>query len=137
MGLILDSSVVVAQERLGRSAYQMIDAIRLANNDPELALSVVTVLELAHGVARADTHQRRRNRQKFLDDLLAAIPIYPVTTPMAFRAGLIDGRSRADGKTIPLADLLIAVTALELGYSVATANVRHFEMIPGVVLTSL
>jgi len=27
---------------------------------------------------------------------------------------------------------LIGVTALELGYSVATTNVRHFQMIPGL-----
>jgi predicted nucleic acid-binding protein len=31
-----------------------------------------------------------------------------------------------------LIDLLIAVTALELGYRVATANVRHFLMVPGL-----
>jgi predicted nucleic acid-binding protein len=31
---------------------------------------------------------------------------------------------------LPLADLLIGVTAFEFGYSVATRNVRHFRMIP-------
>jgi predicted nucleic acid-binding protein len=31
-----------------------------------------------------------------------------------------------------LSDLLIGVTALELGYSVATRNLRHFKMIPGL-----
>jgi predicted nucleic acid-binding protein len=29
------------------------------------------------------------------------------------------------------------VTALELGYSVATANLRHFQMIPGLKIVSL
>jgi len=33
---------------------------------------------------------------------------------------------------LPLADLLIGVTALELGYSVTTGNLRHFQMIPGL-----
>jgi predicted nucleic acid-binding protein len=31
-----------------------------------------------------------------------------------------------------LADLLIGVTALEFGYRIAKANVRHFKMVPGV-----
>jgi predicted nucleic acid-binding protein len=33
---------------------------------------------------------------------------------------------------IPLADLQIGVTALELGYAVATHNARHFRMIPNL-----
>ena len=59
MGLILDSSVVIAAERLGQTAYQMLEAISQQKQDPEIALSVVTVVELAHGIARADTPQRR------------------------------------------------------------------------------
>ena len=35
------------------------------------------------------------------------------------------------------ADLLIGVTALELGYSVATGNLRHFELVPGLSVTQL
>ena len=31
-----------------------------------------------------------------------------------------------------LGDLLIGVTALEVGFGVATANLRHFGMIPGL-----
>jgi predicted nucleic acid-binding protein len=36
-----------------------------------------------------------------------------------------------------LADLLIGATALELGYSVATNNSRHFELIPGLTVKKL
>jgi predicted nucleic acid-binding protein len=41
-------------------------------------------------------------------------------------------RYAAKGIRVPLADLLIGVTALELDYSVATANPQHFERIPGL-----
>ena len=47
MGLILDSSVVIAAERQGQTAYQMLEAIGAQAADPEIAVSVVTVLELA------------------------------------------------------------------------------------------
>jgi predicted nucleic acid-binding protein len=41
---------------------------------------------------------------------------------------------QAAGTRIALADLLIGVTALELGYSVATANTRHFQSIPNLTV---
>jgi predicted nucleic acid-binding protein len=44
---------------------------------------------------------------------------------------------QAAGKRIALADLLIGSTALELGYSVATANVRHFATIPDLSIERL
>ena len=59
MGLILDSSVVIAAERLWQTAYQMLEAIRIQADDPEIAISVVSVLELAHGIVRADTDAAR------------------------------------------------------------------------------
>lgn len=136
MGLILDSSVVIAAERRGQSAYQMLEAIGAQAGDPEIALSVVTVLELAHGIARANTQARHAARQKFLDDLLIGMPVHPVTVPVALRAGQIDGQLQAAGTRVALADLLIGTTALVLGHAVATGNTRHFEMIPGLVVRS-
>ena len=97
-----------------------------------MALSVVTLIELAHGAARADTPERKAMRRQFLRELTTALPVHPVTVPVALRAGQIDGESSAKGIRIALSDLLIGVTALELGYHVATANVRHFKMVPGL-----
>jgi predicted nucleic acid-binding protein len=62
------------------------------------------------------------------------LPVHPVTVPIALRTGQIDGENQAKGIRLPLSDLLIGATALELGYSVATGNLRHFEMIPGLTL---
>ena len=66
-----------------------------------------------------------------------AIPVHSINVPMALRAGQIDGESQARGIRIPLPDLLIGVTALELGHSVATANVRDFRRIPGLSVVQL
>ena len=38
---------------------------------------------------------------------------------------------------VPLSDLLIGVTALELGYQIVTHNVRHFRLIPGLNVLQL
>jgi predicted nucleic acid-binding protein len=43
----------------------------------------------------------------------------------------------AKGISIPVSDLLIGITALELGYGVATANMRHFQSIPSLTVVTL
>src|SRR5258708_2353989 len=132
MGLILDSSVLITAERAGQNARQILEAILRKVGNTEIGISVVTLIELAHGAARADTPQRKANRQQFIRELLIALPVYPVTVSVALRTGQADGENQAKGIRLPLSDLLIGATALELGYSVATGNLRHFEMISGL-----
>jgi predicted nucleic acid-binding protein len=132
VGLILDSSVLIATARKGRNARQALSEIAVHAAGEDVAVSVVTVMELAHGAGRANTPQRKTARLQFIHELMAAIPVHPVSASVALRAEQIDGESTAKGVTLPLSDLLIAVTALELGYRVATGNVRHFQAVPGV-----
>ena len=75
---------------------------------------------------------RQIERERFLHELLNEISVEPITLPIAFRAGKIDGALQAKGQSIALGDLLIGTTALELGYAVVTHNVRHFQTIPGL-----
>ncbi len=134
---MLDSTAAVAAEREGKNARQLLESVALKTGDDGIAISVVTVLELAHGIARADSPERHDRRQRFLDELMTGVPIQPVTVPIALRAGRIDGESQAKGVRIPLSDLLIGASALELGYGVGTANVRHFQLIPGLSIIPL
>ena len=98
----------------------------------------MTVLELAHGIARAGTIERRGRRQRFLNELLTGVPVQPVTVPIR-PSRRTDRRPepRRRGFSIPLSDLLIGVSALELGYGVETANLRHFRLIPGLNVIQL
>ena len=116
MGLILDSSVLIAAERKGHNARQALSEIARQLSGEDVALSVVTAMELMHGVVRADSPERKFMRRQFVNELLIAVPVHPVTVPVALLAGEIDGENAAKGVRLPLADLLIGVTALELGY---------------------
>ena len=136
VGLILDSSVLISAERKGLNARQALGEIALRAAGEEVALSVVTLVELAQGVARANTPERRAARQQFLNETMTALQVHPVTVPVALRAGRIDGENVALGIRLELSDLLIGATALELSCRVATANVRHFQMIPGLAVVS-
>jgi tRNA(fMet)-specific endonuclease VapC len=136
VGLILDSSVLIAAERKGKNARNALAEIALRAAGEDVAVSVVTLIELTHGIVRSDTPERKAMRQQFLNELVDALPVHPVSVPIALRAGRIDGENAARGVRLALADLLIGVTALELGYRVATGNVRHFQMVPGLDIVS-
>jgi len=129
---MLDSTAAVAAEPQGKNARQLLESVAQETGDDLIAVSVITVLELTHGIARADTTERRNRRERFLDELLTGVPIQPVTVPIALRAGQVDGHSQAKGVRIPLSDLLIGASALELDYAVGTSNARHFKLIPGL-----
>ena len=127
MGLILDSTALIAAERTGRNARQALTEIALQVGGEEIAVSVVTLVELAHGAARANTPGRKAKRAQFPRELITALPAHPVTVSIALRAGQIDGENNARGVRLALSDLLIGVTALELGCKIATANQQHFQ----------
>jgi predicted nucleic acid-binding protein len=134
VGLILDSTVVISAERRGQSVHQILGQFKTAYGEVGVGLSVVTIVELTHGVERAGTEERRERRQAFVDELIRDIPVHPVSLEIARLAGRIEGGQAAQGVTIAFEDLLIAATALQLGFGVVTGNVRHFRVIPGLTV---
>jgi predicted nucleic acid-binding protein len=132
VGLILDSSVVIAGERCGHTVRQILQQFKTDYGEIEIGLSVVTIMELVHGIQRAGTDERRVRRQTFVDELIRDLPVHPVTIETARLAGRIEGSQAAQGITIAVEDVLIAATALQLGFGVVTSNVRHFEVVPGL-----
>jgi len=89
------------------------------------------------GPSAAEDAAQAQRRQKFFDDLFAAVPVYPRTFEIARRPARIDGESRRKGVSIPFQDLVIGVTALEFDYAVATLNAGHFRLIPGLTVVDL
>jgi len=132
MGLILDSSVVIASERRGETVERLIERVVGVTGDQEAALSAIGLTELIHGLYRAQTPAVRLRRQSFLDELLRDLTVYPYTKETAMLAGKLDGEQQSKGVVLPFGDLLIGATALSLGFSVLTENLRHFQKIPGL-----
>lgn len=137
LGVILDSSVVIEAERQHLNVAQFLKQIVQRIGEIEVALCAITVAELAHGIYRADTPERRERRRVFLDELKAAVPVYPITGGTAELVGKIGAESAAAGVTIPFDDLPIGACALERRYAVATRNLRHFRKVRGLNLISL
>ncbi len=99
------------------------------NDAFEVAAS--TVAELWHGVERASGTQRAK-RERYLQTVMAALPIIPYTEQTAFQHARIWAVLEAKGKMIGYYDLIVAATALERGSEVATFNRRHFDQVRGL-----
>jgi predicted nucleic acid-binding protein len=137
MGLILDSSILIAGERRGETVRQMMQRIVGTSGDAECALSAISMIELTHGIYRAKTDADRSRRRAFADELARDMIVHPVSLAIAQVAGRIEGEQAAKGVSIAVEDLIIGATALHLGFDVATLNVRDFQRIPGLGLVTM
>jgi predicted nucleic acid-binding protein len=137
MGLVLDSSVVIAAERRGDTVSQFLRQVATATGDQEAVLSSVGLTELVHGIYRARTPQARSRREAFIFELITDVEVYPYTKETALLAGRLEGEQQERGVTIPFSDLLIGTTALLHAYSVLTVNPRHFRLIPDLTVVQL
>ena len=135
LGVVLDSSIAIDAEREQLNVADFLKKIATRIGEREACLCVITVAELAHGIYRADTPERRQRRRVFLDELKATLPVYPITETTAELVGRIGAESAARRVVIPFDDLLIGACALERGYAVATRNTRHFSKISGLTVT--
>lgn len=137
MGLILDSCILIAGERQRDTVKQVMERVCAAYGDVECALSVISIVELTHGIYRAKTDADRQRRTTFSSELSRDMIVHPMTLEIAQLAGRIEGEQAAKGITIDFEDLVIGATALHLGFDVATTNVKHFQRIPGLNIVTL
>lgn len=136
MGLVLDSSVLVFAERRELPVSTLLDLLQKQHSVTEIILSAVSVVELEHGVYRAQSPQQATKRRHYLDTVFASIPAEPFTRAMGQMVAQVDAEARKQGVVIPFADLLIGGTALHFGYELVTSNERHFRMIPSLTVLS-
>ena len=137
MGVILDSSILIAGERAKESVAEVLERVEAVCGKTAAALSAVTAVELTHGIYRARNDADRERRRVFCEGVLQDLIVHPVSLEIAQLAGRIEGEQAAQGIAIAFEDLVIGATALHLGFDVATFNVKHFKLIPGLNIVTL
>jgi predicted nucleic acid-binding protein len=80
MGLVLDSSVVVTTERQELPISTLLEALQKQHNITEIVLSAISVVELEHGIYRAQSSEQAAKRRRHLDTVFAALES-PATSP--------------------------------------------------------
>lgn len=116
---VLDTTVLVDLLRGHAPARDFLMGL-----ESRLFCSEVTRTEILQGV--------RSNERDAAERAFRAVRCIAVDEPVARRAGALGRRWRRSHGRLSLADLVIAATAQELGADLATSNVRHFPMFPGL-----
>lgn len=127
MGILVDTSILIDLERSDIE-------VDLLFPGEELYLAAVSASELLHGVYRANSELRRKQRQDYVDAILTAIPILPFDLGVARVYAQVWADLVGSGLNIGAHDMQIAATALHYDMGVLTANVRHFSKIPDLRL---
>ena len=127
-GFLLDTNV--PSELTRPKSDPRVEAWLEDAEDEQLYFSVVSLGEILKGVTRLPESRRRTELQVWLDNTLRpwfAGRILPVTERIAERWGIVAGQCSLRGKTIKVADGLIAATALHHELTIVTRNVKDFE----------
>ena len=135
MGLVIDTSALIAAERLGGGWASVLRA----EGGQIAALPAIVYAELLVGVQLADTAERAARRRGRLGELVAITGVIDFGQAIAERwARLFAELSRA-GRLIPANDLAVAATALHLdfGVLVGPADEAHFRRVPGLRVETL
>lgn len=116
---LFDSTLLIAHLRGDPRATTLLEAA-----DEEAFVSVMSRVEIEGGM-----RSQERDRVARLFDELALVP---VSDAIARRAARHLRRFRSSHQGIDVADYVIAASAEEVGAPLATLNVKHFPMFPGL-----
>ncbi len=127
MGILIDSSVLVAAERGRLSLELLLDA----HGGEEVAIAAISASELLHGVHRLKGASRARS-EAVVERLLGLLPVVEFDLAAARVHATLGAELAAKGTPVGAHDLMIAATAVLLDYTVATRDLRSFPRIKGV-----
>jgi tRNA(fMet)-specific endonuclease VapC len=128
VGLVLDSSLLIADERENFNL-----AAWLRNRPPEpVALSAITLSELWFGIEVEEIAARARRRRRWLERTIRRVEIVAFDPRIAKVHARTWSRLAKLGRLIGPHDLIIAATAVHRHWAVATFNAPEFRQVPGL-----
>jgi predicted nucleic acid-binding protein len=89
----------------------------------QIAVSAITVAEIAQGIEALPKGRRRTQLEKFLGEIMEDYPILPFDSSAALAWGKYVDTA---GRPLPVHDSLIAATAIANHLEVVTENIKDF-----------
>jgi predicted nucleic acid-binding protein len=120
--ILVDSDVLIEHLRGKTAARDWL--VRARQSSGPLAISEVSLTEIAGGMRQPERREVMR--------LLGSTQRFEVTEQVTWRAATLTQQYRRSHSGIGLGDYLIAATALTEGLEIATLNIRHYPMFPGL-----
>jgi tRNA(fMet)-specific endonuclease VapC len=135
VGLILDTSALVALERAGASLAEALTPLA----EEEVAVPAIVVAELLAGVRLARDTRRAAQRRAKIDAVLALAPVIDFSAEIAETWADLFAELERRGRRVPANDLAVAATAAFLGFTVLVGpqDEEHFRRIDKISVETL
>ena len=129
LAYLLDTDICIhALKRRNQSLAAQFEA-----NDGRMAISDVTLFELAYG---AEKYAEPQQRLAIIESFAARLELLPFESRAAFHAAEIRASLERAGQMIGGYDLMIAGIARSRGLVLVTGNLREFERVQGLRVES-
>lgn len=130
MGLVIDSSVIIAIER-GKLDFTQFDL-----SQPTY-ISSITVSELLVGAARSNNEERRIRKVAFVEHIINTIAVIHFGIEEARIYAELLNNLYQENITLGAHDVIISACAIANGHSVLTLNGRDFNKIKGLKVVTI
>ena len=139
MGLVLDTSALVAAERTPTASPGDWDRLLAALAGEVAVLPAIVYAELMAGVQLADTAGRAKRRRAKVEALVVHCPIVDFDRATADTWASLFATLSRRGTLIPSNDLAVAATASHLGFGVLVGpnDEQHFRRVPDLRVETL
>ena len=130
MGLVIDTSALVALERAGRNFGDLLGD----SADEAVAIPAIVYAELLSGVALARSAKRATQRRLKIEALISAVGVTDFDSNIAERWAELFAQLCKRGRLIPSNHLAVAATARHLGFGVLVGpdDESHFRRVPSL-----
>jgi predicted nucleic acid-binding protein len=118
MIVLLDTTVLLDVLRARQNRRSLL--AELVAGGHVLATAAINIGEVYAGM--------RRGEENTTEAFLSSLECYPLTGAIARRAGSLKSAWAQKGRTLSLADMMVAATALEHGLSLMTDNRKDFPL---------
>jgi|SRR5579872_85357 predicted nucleic acid-binding protein len=118
MRLLLDTSVLIDVLRSRRNRRSWLAELVRAGHS--LETSALNIAEVYAGMRPEEENATR--------EFLGALRTHPITVSAAEKAGRLKNQWSRKGRTVALADTIVAATAIEQGCELITDNRKDFPM---------
>lgn len=109
---------------------EVVENIRSHADTPK-AISVITYGELVYGAQKSQHIEKNSAKIHRLREIF---PVIDLSCAIMDTFGSLKAELNRKGTGVDDFDLLIAATAMTMGYCVVSNNVKHFSKIPGMQL---
>jgi predicted nucleic acid-binding protein len=120
---LIDTDILIDASRGLPQSGDFLSAIL---SGPGITVSIISAMELIAGCR--DSTQLSHTKQ-----LLDGFRVLPITEAVSVRAqALMESFALSNGLMLP--DALVAATALDAGVALYTRNLRHYKMVPDLLI---